>query len=356
MKHPLLRIIFIPLAVLYGIGVWFRNKLFDKGILKEKSFNKPVIAVGNILVGGTGKTPHTEYLLRLLKEIGPLATLSRGYGRVSKGFMWVNNDGPYAMYGDESKQVKRKFPDVAVAVCERRIKGIETILEDKPATSAIILDDAFQHRYVKPGVNILLVDYLSLPNKDYLLPSGRLREPLTSMQRADIIIVTKTSKYFSPLERPQIEAGLKATQPVFYSYYKYGELTPLTDNTAKVDFIAKNFWDKAQVVLLTGIANTRYLNDYIEENYTRNITPLAFKDHHHYNAGDIDKLGKIFSTIAAANKIIITTEKDAIRLLDDATRQLVEKLPVYYFPIEVEFHGNDKERFNNYILDYVRNH
>lgn len=354
MKHPLLRIVLFPLALLYGIGVWLRNKLFDIGLLRQKAFKVPVIAVGNIIAGGTGKTPHTEYLLQLLQDKDSIASLSRGYGRKTKGFMWVNAPGPYQMYGDEPLQIKRKFSFVNVAVCESRVKGIETILADKPKTEAIILDDAFQHRYVKPGINILLVDYQSLPNNDWLLPSGNLRESLTAIKRADVVIVTKTSKFFSPIERSKIEAGLKATQPVFYTYYRYGNLTPLSPNSVTVSATDKHFFAKGHIILLTGIANTRYLNDYLEENYTRNITPLAFKDHHNYNASDIEKLAKNFSTIAAANKIIVTTEKDAIRLLADDTRQLIEKLPVYYLPIEVEFHGNDKTHFDNLILDYVR--
>jgi len=354
MKHPLLRIILLPIALLYGLCVWLRNKLFDIGLLRQKTFNVPVIAVGNIVAGGTGKTPHTEYLLQLLQDKDSIASLSRGYGRKSKGFMWVNGPGPYQMYGDEPLQIKRKFSFVNVAVCESRVKGIETILSDKPETEAIILDDAFQHRYVKPGINILLVDYQSLPEKDYLLPSGNLRESLTAIKRADVVIVTKTSKFFSPLERPKIEAGLKTTKPVFYTYYRYGALTPITENSVTANIADKNFFAKGHIILLTGIANTRYLSDYIEENFTRNITPLAFKDHHNYTATDIEKLAKNFSTIAATNKIIVTTEKDAIRLLADDTRHLIEKLPVYYLPIEVEFHGNDKTHFDNLIVDYVR--
>lgn len=192
----------LPLSWLYGLGVMIRNELFELGVLKSRSFDVPVISVGNITVGGAGKTPHVEYLVRLLKDVAQVAVLSRGYKRKSKGYVLAENDTPVEMIGDEPFQMKQKFPDIYIAVDKNRCEGIDRLVQDKQTenTDVVLLDDAFQHRYVKPGINILLIDYHRLIIYDKLLPAGRLREPLSGKIRADIVIVTKCPKELNPID------------------------------------------------------------------------------------------------------------------------------------------------------------
>ncbi len=357
MKH-IARILLFPLAALYGVLLWLRNKLFDWGVLKQTSFNLPVIVVGNITTGGTGKTPHTEYIVNLLGANDAVATLSRGYGRKSRGFFWVDADGAPDKYGDEPLQIKRKYPQVNVAVCEKRVQGINTILSAQPQTKAIVLDDAFQHRYVKPGLSIVLVDYHNLPYDDYLLPSGNLREPVSSLHRADVIIVTKTPHFFSPLEREGIIHKLKAEdKPVFFSYYKYGELQRLKDNELSLEADTHLNKDSGHdVLLLTGLANAAYMKDHLAETLLRPSHHLEFKDHHTFTVADIEKLTKNFSTIAGKKKLVVTSEKDAIRLKAPEVVKALNGLPLFYLPVEVAFHGNDKEAFDKLVSTYVRSY
>jgi tetraacyldisaccharide 4'-kinase len=357
--QPIVRILLFPIAALYGVGIWLRNKLFAWGVLKQTSFDKPVIVVGNISTGGTGKTPHVEYLIKLLSATRDIATLSRGYGRKSKGFLWVKGDGLPTEYGDEPLQLKQKFTTLDVAVCENRVKGINQILEERPYINTLLLDDAFQHRYVKPGLAVVLVDYHNLPNNDYLLPSGNLRESITALRRAHAIVVTKTSKYFSPLEREGIIQKLKVgtEMPVFFSYYNYGALVPFNEN--EVTLAANTNLNKDSnhnVLLLTGIANAEYMKDYLAETLLRDVHHMEFKDHYQFTEGDIDKLTQKFSTIAGKNRLIVTTEKDAVRLRATNLQPLLAGLPLFYMPVEVSFHGNDKEAFDKLVNDYVRNY
>jgi tetraacyldisaccharide 4'-kinase len=357
--QPILRILLFPVAALYGVVIWLRNKLFAWGILKQTAFDKPVIVVGNISTGGSGKTPHVEYLIRLLLATKDIGTLSRGYGRKSKGFLWVKPDGTPAEYGDEPLQIKQKFSMLDVAVCEDRVEGINKIIDERPYVNALLLDDAFQHRYVKPGLAIVLVDYHNLPYDDYLLPSGRLRESITALRRADAIVVTKTSKYFSPLEREGIIHKLKAGEdkPVFFSYYNYGVLVPFIENEATLAANTKlNKDSNHNVLLLTGIANAEYIKDYLAETLLREVHHMEFKDHYQFTEGDIEKLIQKFSTIAGKNKLIITTEKDAVRLRAANLQPLLAQLPLFYMPVEVAFHGNDKDAFDKLVNDYVRNY
>lgn len=354
--QPIVRILLFPLAALFGVAIWLRNRFFKWGILKQTSVSIPTIVVGNISTGGTGKTPHVEYIVRLLKGKKDIATLSRGYGRKSKGFLWVKSDGIPKQFGDEPLQIKRKFEMLDVAVCENRIAGINKIVEERPYVQAIVLDDAFQHRQLKPGLAIVLVDYHSLPYNDYLLPSGNLREPLTALHRANILVVTKTSKYFSPLEREGIIQKLKigAEMPVVFSYYNYGNLVPVVDNEATKNANTTLSKDSNHnVLLLTGIANPTYIADYLTETLLRPIEHIEFKDHHPFSEADIDKVVKKFSTIAGKNKLIITTEKDAVRLREANLLPLLANLPLFYMPVEVAFHGGDQRIFDQLIQDYV---
>ena len=253
----------LPLSWFYGLGVGFRNTLFEMGVLKSRSFSTPVISVGNITVGGTGKTPHVEYLIRLLKDKLNVAVLSRGYKRKSHGFVLADKDTPMRNIGDEPYQIKQKFPEVTVAVDAKRTRGIEKLTSDKTekGVDVILLDDAFQHRYVKPGINILLVDYHRLVIYDKLLPAGRLREPIRSKDRADIVIITKCPKDLKPMEFRVITKAMELYpyQQLYFSTLEYDTLKPVfteqTESTEQIQTGKLDSLSDKNVLLLTGIAS-----------------------------------------------------------------------------------------------------
>lgn len=343
----------LPLSWLYGLGVRLRNHLFELGILKSRSFDIPVISVGNITVGGSGKTPHVEYLIMLLKNNCKVAVLSRGYKRKSKGFVLADAETRMTDIGDEPYQMKTKFPDIYVAVDKNRCHGIDMLTsgETTKDTDVILLDDAFQHRYVKPGINILLVDYHRLIIYDKLLPAGRLREPQSGKARADIVIVTKCPKDLKPMEyRVIIKAmNLYPYQQLFFTSLDYDDLYSVFGNTKRpLDSIKRT----DNILLLTGIASPKQLANDISE-YTSNITQLNFPDHHQFTAKDIERINSTFSNMPSP-KIIITTEKDTARLADmdglsDDVRQSLYKLP-----IRVKFMLDQEDEFNNKIIGYVQ--
>lgn len=348
---PVLKILLLPFAFFYATVIFFRNLFFDIGLLKSKEFNLPVISVGNLVAGGTGKSPLIEYLILLLKDQYKIATLSRGYGRKTKGFLEANSLSTIDEVGDEPLQFKKKFNEITVAVCERRRYGIEHLQNTQ---DVILLDDAYQHRAVKPGLSILLYDYNSLFNQDFILPLGKLREPGSEMSRADVLLITKTPKIFSPMERRRVEARLKPkeNQQIFYSYIKYKNLIPLNPEhpVKTIEELDK----RTGVILFTGIANPLSLVNYIEDLIKRKPVHLAYPDHHKFNHRDISRLRQTFENHPAKDKIIITTEKDSTRLLISKLKTEVEQLPVYYLPIQAEIHKEDKEHFDKLILDYVR--
>ena len=303
-----------PVSWIYGTGVWLRNKLFDWGIYKERKFDIPIISVGNITVGGTGKTPHTEYLIRLLQKDYKVAVLSRGYKRKSKGFVLARPDTSVQMIGDEPFQMKQKFPDIHMAVDRDRCHGIEQLCNSHiaPGTEVIILDDAFQHRYVKPGINILLVDYHRLICEDTLLPAGRMR-------------------YFTTLA--------------------YGKLHPLftAGNAVSLKEIEK---DK-HILLVTGIASPAKLIQDLSP-YNEHIESLACSDHHDFTARDMELIKKRFMKLPEGKRMIITTEKDSVRLAAHPLMDETLKPYIYMLPIEVAFLQDQQELFNSNITDYVR--
>ncbi len=346
-----LRNISFPIAIIYWIVISLRNLLFDWGILKSKTYSIPTIGVGNLMVGGTGKSPTIEYLIRLLKDEFKIATLSRGYGRKSKGFIEASALSSSEEIGDEPTQFKQKFNEVTVAVSENRGKGLLKLQDNY---DAVLLDDAFQHRSVNLGLSILLFDYNKVFEKDWMLPFGNLREPISGMDRAQIILITKTPKIFSPMERRRVESKLniKSNQHIFYSYLKYVELKPLHESHPIKTF---NDLDKrTQVLVLTGIADPTLFLNYIDTMKVKNIVHVKYADHYMYKKADIEKLKKSFGAIDADKKIIITTEKDAMRLLHPKFENLIIDLPIYYVPIESEIQEKDKEEFDNLILNYVR--
>lgn len=346
-----MRVFLFPFALLYGLVVHLRNKLFDWNIVTSKSFPLPVIAVGNLSTGGTGKTPHTEYLIKLMQDnnLQP-ATLSRGYGRDTKGYIEAGEQSDYHEIGDEPLQFSHKFEGVTVAVDEKRKRGIRMLLKKHPAPGAIILDDAFQHRYVKPDLSILLTDYHNLYTENYLLPTGNLREMRCGAKRADIIIVTKTPSVLSPLDRRQIEAKIKPRphQKLFFTKITYCKPLPLPGTEPVFDPTGLN-----TILMFSGIANSYPFQEYLKTKCSELIV-LEFPDHHKYSRKDIGKIIDTYKDIFSMKKAILTTEKDAMRLIKSRLMDHLKDYPVFYVPINIVFQDKEKNAFNKLVLDYVR--
>ncbi|MBL0102356.1 MAG: tetraacyldisaccharide 4'-kinase [Bacteroidetes bacterium] len=349
------RRLLLPFSPIYGLIIRVRNFLFDRKLIKSASFPVPIIAVGNLTTGGTGKTPHVEYLIRLLKDNYKLATVSRGYGRKSQGFMLAKGECTTADIGDEPMQYHTKFPAISVAVAEKRAEAIEHLIQHVNRPQVILMDDAFQHRYVTPGMNILLVEYDSIFRQDYLLPAGNLREPRSSSKRADIIIVTKSPNILVPIEKKRILESLnpESHQSVFFSYLRYGEFNKVFGAQSPMLMGASYYMEKRFTILLvTGIANPSGLIEYLRR-HTDKLETLIFPDHHEFSSKDISKIQETFDNIANPSKIIVTTEKDAMRLRNPDLEASVQKLPFFFLPIEVFIH-QEEEKFNKMITDYVR--
>ena len=342
----------LPFSWIYGSIVRFRNWLFDMGLKKSKSFSIPIISVGNITVGGSGKTPHVEYLIRLLHDKAKIAVLSRGYKRKSHGYVLAEESTTMPEIGDEPFQMHQKFSDIYVAVDAKRARGIENLQNDEATkdVDVVLLDDAFQHRYVKPGINILLVDYHRLIIYDKMLPAGRLREPLSGKNRADIVIITKCPKDLKPMEFRVLTKAMD-----LYPFQKL-YFTSIDYDTPKGVFEEKQIeLDKLQdyhVLLLTGIASPKQLEHDLKP-MTKDITNLSFGDHHSFKGKDIDRINDAFESMPEP-RIIITTEKDAVRLRE--TEGLYEKVKsnMYELPIKVSFMLDQQDNFNEKIISYVR--
>ena len=341
----------LPLSWLYGLGVRFRNFLFAVGILKSQDYKVPIISVGNITVGGTGKTPHVEYLAKLLKDQFKVAVLSRGYKRKSHGYVLADKDTPMRQIGDEPYQMRQKFPGITVAVDKNRRRGIARLTEDD-TIDVILLDDAFQHRYVKPGINILLVDYHRLIIYDKLLPAGRLREPLPGKNRADIVIVTKCPKELKPMEYRVITRAMNlyAYQTLYFSTLEYGELRPVFPQVRSSLTLSQ--LSSHNVLLLTGIAAPRQLSEDLKP-LVKSITPMAFADHHHFTQKDLLRLSATFEAMPSP-KVIITTEKDATRLNDAGELGDELRKAFYVIPVNIKFMLEQEDLFNQNIIGYVR--
>jgi tetraacyldisaccharide 4'-kinase len=338
-----------PLAFCYGILMAIRNLLFDFGLLRSVEFDKPVISVGNLSFGGTGKTPHIEYLIRLLSPAHFVATLSRGYGRKSDGFIIASKRSNVKYIGDEPLQFAKKFEAVKVAVDEKRARGVSLLLQKYPKLDVILLDDAFQHRYVKPGLSILLTDYHQPYTEDMVLPSGTLREFKSGARRADVIVVTKTPKIFSPITRRRFLEDIRPLphQKVLFSYIRYGNPVAPFDN-ALHDYPAR----VNSILLFDGIANDMPLREHLERMCT-DLEVIKFADHHMYSEKDLLMIRKRFDDLPTQKKVMITTEKDFMRLKNPSFGNLLKNWPLFYIPIEIEFHGDDKESFENEVFKYV---
>jgi tetraacyldisaccharide 4'-kinase len=344
------KIILFPFACLYGFIIALRNKLFDWKILPSKSFDIPVISVGNLSAGGTGKTPHTEYLASLLKTQYKVAILSRGYRRKTKGFIMVSGGNTQLEIGDEPFQYMKKFPEVTIAVDENRKRGISGILKERPDTEVVLLDDAFQHRYVKPGKSIILTDYHHLYVHDYLLPTGMLREMASGARRADMIIVTKTPRVLSPITRRNLVKELNPArhQKLFYSYVDYDLPVPLKLCGNQRSAAAKYSY----IIMVAGVANSYPFQEYLR-GLCNELIIIDFNDHHQYTVDDLEKISREYQGIISKDKVIFTTEKDATRLDREEFSTYLDVLPVYYIPIRIKFHDCDEIRFDKMILDYV---
>ncbi|WP_113638632.1 tetraacyldisaccharide 4'-kinase [Nubsella zeaxanthinifaciens] len=339
-----LRLLLLPLNLVYALVIFVRNQLYDWGIFKSTSFDMPVICIGNLAVGGSGKTPTTEYLVRLLQNY-KVAILSRGYGRVTKGFILADEHASAQTIGDEPLQYYRKFKNVTVAVCEDRVTGINQL---KDAHEVILLDDAYQHRKVKAGFNILLFEFDKLRGWQMLLPAGNLRETFSGIKRAQTVIITKSPPVVEQYLRQGFLKKLKLTanQNLAFSHIGYQNLQSLYSQEQLA--LQKN-----QVVfLITGIANPLPLRQYLA---TKEVIlhHFEYSDHHRFTEQEIKALVKAFEEHPAGEKIIVTTEKDGQRLLDAKLKDLLLNLPVYYLPINIEINAAERAKFDQKILDYV---
>ena len=338
-----LRKILYPFSLLYGEIVGARNKAFDKGVLNSTSFTCPTIVVGNLNVGGTGKSPQIEYLIRLLKDEYKVAVLSRGYKRKTKGFQIADENSTSSQIGDEPLQFYKKFNDIIVAVDADRVNGIEQLNLQKPKPEVVLLDDALQHRQVQPGFVILLTSFGSLYVDDTVLPAGNLREKKEGAKRAQIIIVTKCPDKLSEEEQFEISKKLKPelNQTVFFTKIKYD--TAVVGAKSEIDV---SDLKQYKVLLVTGIANPKPLLDFLSDKEV-DFKHLKFPDHHDFSATDMARIFDEFNAIKSDKKVILTTEKDYVRNFSDKDKN------VYYLPIRTEFLDNEKD-FNKIIKDYVQ--
>jgi tetraacyldisaccharide 4'-kinase len=341
----MLRILLFPFSILYDAATSVRNHLYDRGLKPSVQFEIPVIGVGNLAVGGTGKTPMVEYLVRLLTPAFKIATLSRGYARSTKGFRIGSGDDNAQTLGDEPFQFLKKFQNrITVAVGEERALAIPLILQEREEVQVIILDDAFQHRRVRASFNILLSDYNRLFYDDLLLPAGRLRESKDGANRADIIVITKCPADLEEDSWMRIEKKIRkvAPKPVFFTTISYSNPLPLKHTQA---ICSEN------VILLTGIANADPLADYVKRHYNV-IDHVAYPDHHRYSYQDLERLEK---QVKASNEVsVLTTEKDMVKIDSPEFESILKRIPVFYIPITVQFLKHEAE-FNEMILTHVKN-
>jgi len=342
-----IRFLLYPFALLYGVGVWLRNRLYDSGFLSSVEFSLPVICVGNLSVGGTGKTPHVEYLLRLLQYQYRVATMSRGYKRSTQGFMLADENSNALRIGDEPMQYHLGFPEAAVSVAEERMTGIPLLLQRRPDVEIVILDDAYQHRSVKAGLNILITDHARPFYRDYILPYGRLRESPSAAHRAHAIVVSKCPPAMSRSEADAMRAAIAPLpeQQVFFSAIRYGQAFALLSREP-VDIRGKN------LVLVCGIAKPEPLVAYLKES-AKELHVLSYADHHYFGSRDLEEIRSAYENWAPADKIIVTTEKDAMRLLLHRERLTEMNLPVAVLPIEVRFLFEEGPRFDAMVEGFV---
>ncbi|MFT6810547.1 MAG: tetraacyldisaccharide 4'-kinase [Saprospiraceae bacterium] len=347
-RQKLIQILLFPLTILYGLGITLRNGLYSRGLLKSARFNLPVIGVGNLSIGGAGKTPHVEYLIRLLSPNVKVATLSRGYKRKNKGFRLVGIHDNALTVGDEPLQYFLKYREAVVAVSESRSVGVPLLLSKRPDVQTILLDDSYQHRSVTPSLNILLTEYKRPYSDDILLPSGRLREWRSASDRADVVIVTKCPEDI-PANRPsefRDQLGLREKQQLFFSRYAYGNPYPLLGGAP----ISLNQFK--EVVVISAIAQADDLHDYIGKAVER-VNSMPYEDHHYFSPHEMSLLKLQYEQMEPGHAAIITTEKDATRLILHREYIIKHQLPIYILPVRVAFLYGEEERFDELVRRHL---
>ena len=338
-----LRLLLLPFSLLYALVVSIRNWAYDQGLFRSTKFDLPVIVVGNLAVGGTGKSPLTEFLIRLLKNSYNIATLSRGYGRETKGFIRVSPSDQAVQVGDEPLQFKTKYPEITVAVCEDRVKGVKMLVKEH---DVILLDDAFQHRALTPGLSILLFDYESLFKPRLLLPAGNFRDSFNERHRANLVVVTKCPFPLSAEQRDEALGRLELKANVFFSYLRYGVPYQLRQS----ERFERPLTADLDVLLISGIANPAPLYQYVAAN-SRSVKLLAYPDHHTYNRKNVISILESFKGIRSEDKILLTTEKDYQRL-KIFTEQAAFPVPVWILPVEAAFDQKDHEQLSSIVFNY----
>jgi tetraacyldisaccharide 4'-kinase len=346
------KILLFPLAVIYGLITSFRNLLYNWKILKSKSFDVHTICVGNLAVGGTGKTPHVEHLIRLLKDQFGIATLSRGYKRKTNGFFIADENSTALDIGDEPLQYKSKHPDLVVSVDANRPNGVKHLLALEHPPKVILLDDAFQHRALKCELNIVVSEYTNIYLKDCMLPAGNLRESKKGIKRADIIIISKVPDRVNAVDIRNLIKDIKplSHQKLFFTWLKYGELKGFNNPEETVNTLDDLF--RYRVVVFTGIGNPEPMVTYLKE-YSASVKHIQYPDHHTFTLQNIADIRAALDGIEGGNKIVVTTEKDAMRLKGTDLQDIVNTLPLFILPIEVDFKDKEQE-FNETIINYVR--
>lgn len=350
MAKPRKNIVFYILSLIYGGITSVRNVLFDKKILSSTEFQFPVIGIGNLAVGGTGKTPHTEFFLKKLNKHFQTAVLSRGYKRLTKGFVLADETSDAERIGDEPFQIFSKFPETILAVDEKRVRGVSELMRRFPGIDVVLLDDSFQHRAIRPGLNILLTDFNLLFTEDKMLPYGTLREYAGGSKRADIVIVTKCPHELdvdaSKVYREKL--NLLPQQELYFSTVEYGAIYPIFEETTTVPEISKEM----SVFVVTGIENPAPMHQYLEK-FSSKVEKFVFPDHHRFTEPDLLKIKeKIAGT--SGEKIIITTEKDAARLKTRKEIPTIIKNNIFALPLEVKILLDEEEKLTQKIYDYVR--
>ncbi len=343
----LLRYFLFPVAIIYSSAVWVRNWLYDIKILKSASFNFPIICVGNIAVGGTGKTPMVEYLIRLLQNNFKTGTVSRGYKRKTKGYALANAATTALEIGDEPMQFHNKFPEVAVAVGEERLVAIPQLLHDRPQTEVIILDDAFQHRQVNAGLNIVLTACNEMYTRDKILPLGNLRDVKSGMKRAQIIVVTKCKAGLTVQEKERVikEIDPLPHQTVYFTKTAYSKTYHLFNK------MGSSITSHTHILVVCGIANPKPLVNFIAANVHHHQV-MSFPDHHIFNSDDLASIKAAFEKIEHADKVILTTEKDGVRLMK--FEEQLKDFPVFVLPVEHEFLFDEAGHFERQVTNFVK--
>lgn len=361
MTVSLRTILLLPFTLLYGIVIHIRNMLYNRGILCSERFDIPIISIGNLAVGGTGKTPHASFFLEKMDSTMPIAYLSRGYKRKTRGFVLAHPHDTFTTIGDEPTQILRNHPSAVVAVDGNRVRGIRRLLSLYPELRLILLDDAFQHRKVRAGLSILLTEYTRLYTRDGLMPGGNLREPKEESKRANILIVTKCSPTLTPIEMDRVVNELKPLQhqQVFFSSFAYGNLQPLYPQNGLGERSLQ--WLKetdAAVLLVSGIANPTPLIAHLQS-FCSQLVTFTFPDHHTFTPADLQKIHKKFMQIENPAKWIITTEKDAVRLINNNLGHEFLKNLIFVLPVKIHILGNKEntllQKINDYVTENSRN-